>query len=380
MPRAAKLAPSKDLRRETLQKMLRHHTFSDEKAEMIALKLAYGEDSKLLTGYVNSLVYIDRIYPNHRPTQASYRWSTTNPPITNWPRACIEPACQQRLRELYGADRKYGYIEHSWTDTCWSVRDVLVCDDDEYMVSWDHDDIEGRIYALRFNYQEAIQAYRDGIDRHTITCCNIFGYRLPHDLRNPHSSIEDAEWRTTYNWQGKDTKARVLAKNFNHGSKFTETPMFVYMIKGIEQYGVDMRDLVELAKVYIASLGDVWTRKVALMREIQRRREARTLYGARRLFYSSDAETGREGLSHTISGTVSHYNNATLLKLWRAFGHDMRLMHNAHDGNKIAFKKAKVEMHYDSLEEFKQALKGVIERDITWNGKSLKMTAGIKVA
>jgi hypothetical protein len=193
----------------------------------------------------------------------------------------------------------------------------------------------------------------------------------PSNLKNPHTSAEDAEWRSKYNWQGKDTKQRVLAKNFNHGAKYTESFRFVHRIQGIEKYGVDVKSLESLAKRYIVSKGDSWQRKLAIMQAIRKERIARTLYGFRRIFFDSSAETGREGFSHMISGTVSDYNNETLKILESELGDSVRLLHNAHDGDKIAIKRCNV----PSLIE----LKKVIERSIDYEGRSLTMTAGIKL-
>ena len=95
-----------DLRRDTLRKLQ-----SKDKTGLIDLRLQYSEAHKLLTGYINKLVNVNRIYPHHLPTQASFRWSTLNPPITNWPRACVNPDCVS--------------TEHEWTEQCWSVRDIL---------------------------------------------------------------------------------------------------------------------------------------------------------------------------------------------------------------------------------------------------------------
>ncbi len=37
-----------------------------------------------------------------------------------------------------------------------------------------------------------------------------------------------------------------------------------------------------------------------------------------------------------ISGTVSDFNNETLIMIEERFGDAVRLLHNAHDGDKIA--------------------------------------------
>jgi len=356
-----------NLQRDTLRKLQKTNN-----NKLIPLKIEYSEKSKLLTGYINKLVNVNRIYPRHLPTQASFRWSTVDPPITNWPRQCVCATCPQE--------------EHEWGEECWSVRDILTCDSDEVLISWDHDNIEGKIHDLIVNDTVALKAHTEGLDLHTITCCSIFNYALPVNLHNPHTFCTCPQqnnardkvvcvhctWRSKYNWQGKDTKQRVLAKNFNHGSKYSKTYRFVHRIQGIEKYGVEKRHLESLAKAYIESKGESWKRKLSIMQQIQRSRISRTLYGGRRVFFDSSEETGREGFSHMISGTVSDYNNETLNILHVSLGNAVRLLHNAHDGDKVAVKK-------DSVPS-KAELAQMIERSIEYKGKSLIMTAGVKVS
>jgi DNA polymerase I-like protein with 3'-5' exonuclease and polymerase domains len=275
----------------------------------------------------------------------------------------------------------------------------MLPDTDEVLISWDHDNIEGRIHDLILNDTVALQAHKEGLDLHTITTCNIFGYALPPNLKNPHTYCDcdpvqkgtqndlvplplcvHCQWRKLYHWQGKDTKQRVLAKNFNHGSKYSRTYTFVHKIKGIEKYGVSRTHLEQLAKRYIESKGDSWQRKLDIMQDIQRKRIARTLYGGRRIFFDSSEETGREGFSHMISGTVSDYNNLTLINLHEALGkQNVRLLHNAHDGDKIAVKRQYIEAWFGSNAEFIDSIKPLIERDITYEGRTITLTAGVKV-
>lgn len=344
------------LQRSTLQKLT---NLPGIQGQLASLRLDYSFYSKLLTSYINKLTNINRVYPTHLPTQASFRWSTFNPSLTNWPRQCINQHCIQS--------------EHEWTDECWSLRDILSADDDEVMISWDHDNIEGKIHDIVVNDTESILAHANNQDLHTIRCCQMFGYAMPQNLVNPHTSQEDTAWRTKYNWQGKDTKQRVLAKNFNHGSKYTRTWRFVYRIPGVEAYGVSRDSLGSLARRYIASKKDSWQRKLDIMASIQRNRISRTLYGGRRVFFDSSEETGREGFSHMISGTASDYNNETLILIEKWLGDDVRLVQNAHDGDKICIKKC----IYN--EETIGKLKSIIERPITYEGRTLLMTAGMKV-
>lgn len=173
-----------------------------------------------------------------------------------------------------------------------------------------------------------------------------------------------------------------MAKNFNHGSKYTTTWRFVYKIPDIEKYGVSRDHLGKLAKRYIESKGESWQVKLDIMEKIRKDKIVRTLYGARRVFFDSGEETGREGFSHMVSGTVSDYNNETLILLEKKYGDNVRMLHNAHDGDKVAFKTNSI-IEWgnvsESINKFRDDLKQIIQRPITYRDRSLIMTAGIKV-
>lgn len=81
-----------------------------------------------------------------------------------------------------------------------------------------------------------------------------------------------------------------------------------------------------------------------------------------------------------ISGTVSDYNNVTIQKIDSWIGDSCILIHNAHDGDKFAIKKDWLDTHYGGdIDKFKGDLSDVIQRPISYQGRTLTMTAGIKV-
>jgi hypothetical protein len=371
------------LERSSLRKLAASKGASTLQKELASLRIAYSEDNRLLVNNIKTLIGKERIYPHHYPGQASGRTSTIDPPITNWPRNCVSELCRSRLHNLPDYQDRLDYIDHAWTDECWSIRDIQIPDEGEILLSHDHDNIEGRIHDLILGDEEALKAHEEGLDLHTITCCSIFQMELPQDLRNPHTSEVDAEWRVKHNWQGKDTRQRVLAKNFNHGSKYARNENFVTKIPGIEKYGVAYSDLKKLAKKYIVSKGEVWQRKLALMDSIRRTREARSLYGFRRLFFDSSEDTGKEGFSHMISATVSDYNNLSIALLSTWFGEAGRLAHNAHDGDKFFINRSFLQENYldkgMTIADFVEDYKAVIERPLEYQGRSVTLTASVKV-
>ena len=141
----------------------------------------------------------------------------------------------------------------------------------------------------------------------------------------------------------------------------------------IERYGADRKQLERLAKTYIEQKGEAWDRKLALMESIRRTRITRSLYGGRRVFFDSSQETAKEGFSHMISATVSDYNNETLILLERRYGDAVRLLHNAHDGDKIALKRDIVRTNI--VEELRE----IIERTVQYHLRTVTLTASVNV-
>lgn len=339
-----------NLRRDTLEKIHKAHP-----SKLIALRLEYSVKSKRLST-INKLAGLDRVYSRHLPTQKSFRWSTSDPAITNFERACINPHCPD--------------YEHEDTEECWGLRDIVLPDSNEVLVVWDHDNIEGRIHDLYLNDQDNLKAHRDNLDLHTITCCKMFHMDLPIDLRDPHGSDIDKGWRERYHWQGKDTQRRVMAKNLNHGSKYAKSKKYVHTIPNIEKYGLSRDELEQMAQDHMDLKKDIFQKKFAVMAEIKRTGIARNLYGARRLFYDKSEETEKEGFAFIISSTVSLFNNETIINM-KAQWPRARLIHNAHDGDKVCFPKDEV----PSLDELKQ----VIIRPMRWEGREVMLTAGVKI-
>lgn len=374
---------TKTLERSQLRKLAASKGATALQKELASLRIAYSEDHRLLVNNIKTLIGKKRIYPHHYPGQASGRTSTIDPPITNWPRNCVSELCRSRLHNLPGYEDRLDYIDHAWTQDCWSIRDIQIPDEGEVLISHDHDNIEGRIHDLILNDEEALKAHEEGLDLHTITCCQIFNWELPQNLKDPHGSSIDAAWRMQHAWRGKDTVQRWLAKAFNHGSKYARNENFVTKIPGIEKYGASYSGLKNLAKRYIQSKGYVWLRKLQLMDDIRHRREARSLYGFRRLFFDSSEDTGKEGFSHMISATVSDYNNLTIALLSEWFGASGRLAHNAHDGDKFFISRSFLAENYldkgMTTTDFVEDYKAVIERPLEYQGRSVTLTAGVKL-
>lgn len=142
------------------------------------LRLEFNE-AAVIQGYVKAVLGEERVYPRFLPTQASGRWSVSDPPLTNW-----TP----------------------------DIRNIIVPDPGFVWIAFDLDQIEAKIVAAFSHDRDDLDAFDKGHDLHTITACRMQGVPLPPNLKDPHQSPECTEWREKYKWQGKDDIRRVTAK------------------------------------------------------------------------------------------------------------------------------------------------------------------------
>ena len=328
--------------------------------QLASLRLEYSELSHTLNQYMKKMRDVERIYPRSLPTQASGRWSTIDPPLTNFPKHCISPECPQ------------GW--HEKRDTCWSLRDCLRPDEGTWWLDADLDAIEARIFALKVRDTGMIHAVRDGLDIHTATACHLFHLTSPWDLQDPHGSVVDTDWRSHVQWRGKDDSRRGIAKNFRYGTQYCLKPEAVLSIKDLEQFDLSREEILELAHRYWNLTAAQQTAKFAHMQRIKRDKVARTLYGSRRIFFEGSDDTAKQGFNHEIQGTVVDYMNHVILTIadrWPA----SYLVHNAHDGIKVAFP---ADADHTS-EVLVPQVKAVIEGQLCLDDLTVPVTATCKV-
>jgi len=227
----------------------------------------------------------ERVYPNLLPTQASGRWSVTDPPKVTEPHPFQE--------------------------------DVVLPDPGTVWICWDLDAIEGKIVAAYSNDYEDLDAYDKGHDIHTITSCRMFGDPLPSNLVNPHTSPEDAQWRLERNWQGKDDKRRGLAKVrycVFYGRDHTAAEDSAYAAEFVKQGG-DRRELVEAARLFLRSKPNLVACKKEWWEICASASEARTMFGRRRRLFGDKWTRSKEGWNHMVQGAVTDMVNISIIEL-----------------------------------------------------------------
>jgi DNA polymerase I-like protein with 3'-5' exonuclease and polymerase domains len=383
---------TKSISRDALLSLLQKDKVQGVQKELIDLRLQYSQIHTLRDTFLESLTHTQRIYPVILPTQASGRWSYIQPPLSGFPKKCINPACSQGL--------------HEKTPLCWSVQDCLRPDKDTFWIHHDLDAVEHRIYALLLGWETRIQELTRGVDIHTPVACILFNLPLPRNLYNPHTSPEDIEWRKLVHWGGKDDGRRTIGKNMTYGSqyfyvsldkkgtyrpktpyrvyqKLIYNPMFVYSIPNIESFRIQDTDgqpttpnYINLAIQFVESNIEIQKRKAVEMEKIRKDKIARTLYGGRRLFYFQNQHTAKEGFNHRIQGTVASYINESCVLLQDEFPSSY-IVHNKHDSLIWAFvyESTTEQGRKEEEDQILERVKDLTQRELVYEYKSVPITA-----
>jgi DNA polymerase I-like protein with 3'-5' exonuclease and polymerase domains len=371
--------------KDKLKEILTKGDVSEIERRMAELRLNYSEVTTLLNPFVSKISNLNRIYPQVRPTQKTGRYSTTNPPLTNFPKKCINPQCPTE--------------RHRKTKDCWSLRDVIMPDEGEFWYDGDADAIEARIYALVLQWEERLDEFANNLDIHTPVTCALFNLPLPYDLKDPHGICDcksnkgnrqeiccHCQWREQVKWQGKDDKRRTVGKNLIYGGNYfyvevskrnirppncsykdlIYNPEFVLGIPNIHEQGLVKEELISLAHAFFKSNYDAQYRKAVKMEEIRKSKISRNLYGARRVFWQSTRETAKEGFNQSIQSTVADYMNETEIAFDKAWP-DSTYVHNAHDGIKWSFL-------IKDEREVKELLPSLLERELSYENYKVKIT------
>ena len=295
--------------------------------------------------YVEPLVGQSVVYPHMLPTQASGRWSTSDPPKVNFP--------DDKKADLLG-------LPH--------LRSVFIPHPGTWWLKWDHDAIEAKLAAAYSGDQEDLEAFRLGYDIHTITACRMFKLPLPPNLRNPDAP-ECEEWRARVSWQGsKGDRRRHLAKTARYALSYGSNENSILNAAGIEQLGLTQAELLNFARVYLETKPALVAWKSRVWSRCAQERMARTFMGRRRMLYGEGLVMAREGLNHEIQGSVADINNTNLVAIEAAYP-EMRVITNAHDGNEVSFPVI------NRVNEVDAVVRTIVEREWDINDSKIKFYA-----
>jgi DNA polymerase-1 len=305
-------------------------------SEVLEARLEYAEATQLLTHYILPMTQVQRVHPTHLPTQASLRWSTTDPPLTNFPS---------------------------------SIRDVVGPDPGWKWICWDFDAIEAKLAAAYSGDEEDLAHFRQGHDIHTITACQALGMDLPPTLTKAlHGDDASAKWRARYQWEGDEDKRRRLYKTARYALAYGMDENAILQAKGVEELGVTRAELLATGRAYLKSKPKLRAWKEQVWTECIRTGHSRTFLGAKRLLLGDTREQMKIGLNHMIQGAVSGILNLTLIRIFTAFP-DAILAYTSHDAAKIA-----VPQDHAILEPVRQ----IVEADWDIGGHRLRLTGSWK--
>lgn len=245
---------------------------------------------------------VDRIYPTfHIHAQKTGRWSTSDPPLAQLPKA---------------------------------LRNIIIPDTGHVWFHWDWSGIELHFLEAHSDSDILKAAHNEGMDIHTWTTCVMFGYEFPPNLKDPHKSPDCVAWRLKYEWKGKDDPRRTFAKSARYemnygGTGNTAAEKAIRMGLSKDQVKVALGRLLTADVKYFT-----WRNKIEEI--VRKTRVLRTFMGRPRRFLGVSKTSKkvppkvvREALDYQMQGGVSDVFNTvavqihTLLKWLFVYGmHD----------------------------------------------------------
>lgn len=267
---------------------------------VVRARLQFAKHNQILTHYIQKMVGADRIFPDIKPTQASGRWSTSDPPLANFP---------ERIRDVVMPDPGWSWLGFDWHA------------------------IEAKIIAAESGDQEDLAAFRNGYDLHTMTMCRMYGFPLPPDLHGPEQP-DNAGWRQMVQWKPKDRR-RHLAKTARYSLQYALDERGILEAKGVEELGLTREAMLEVGRTYLQSKPIQMAWKHGVWDDCLARRISRTsLLGRRRKLYGSKDDIKKQGVNHRVQGTVVDMMVIVLLDLFSQA--PFRLVLQTHDGVLLA--------------------------------------------
>ena len=284
--------------------------------------------------YVASLVGVDRVYPSFLPTQASGRWSITDPPLINFP-------------DDAKADKRG--LPH--------LRRLLYPDPGTWWLCWDWDALHAKFIALAAGEENDIGAFLDATrDLHSETASAMFRLNL-----SPTTHL------------GKGDRRRHLAKTVRYAlCNSAPGPKEAYGVleaKEVEEQGLTLQDLLKAAKLYIAAKPKYsqWKREYASQAIAQG--VSRSLEGRPRPLYGPNwNEKAKAAISHFLQGTEVDKMEQCVIDICNEYP-DVSLVYPTHDAVKLEVSETR------DPRIFAEAVRPIVEAPITINGRSLPLTA-----
>lgn len=280
----------------------------------------------------------DRIYPNFAiHAQKTGRWSTSEPPLAQLPA---------------------------------SLRTLTIPDPGWIRISWDWSAIEPRLLQALCRSSLLKKSFDENFDLHTWTVCFMFGWEFPVNLVDPHRSPECAEWRTKYNWKGKDDPRRVFAKQARYELYYGGTGSNA--AGAAAGFGLSQTELKKALQNLATSDPDYFAWRTRMEAQIRQTKVTRTFMGRIRRHLASGQAAMREGINQPMQGGVSDIFNTCAVTIYRQLP-QFRWAWGMHDSQKWDIQKE----HFTRA--VFQQLRAIVERPYMINGQETAFPADFEL-
>jgi DNA polymerase I-like protein with 3'-5' exonuclease and polymerase domains len=291
---------------------------------------------------VNDLVEV--VYPTFNiHSQKNARWSTTDPPLAQLPE---------------------------------QLRGILIPQPGHLIVSWDWKGIELRILQAESHSKLLERVHNDGVDLHTWTCCEMFGWAHPPNLADPNHAPENAAWRVQYNWQGAGDKRRVFAKSARYEMNYGGVGATAAR-RGV-QLGLNASEVQKALSRLLTADRDYFLWRSGIERQVKQSRIVRTFCGRPRRFLGI-AHDGRvtpkvvrEALDYPMQAAVSDIFNLTVVAISEKYDF-MTLLWGMHDSQYWELPRERY------AKQLMAELHDIVEREWDVKGYPIRFPADFKV-
>ena len=214
-------------------------------------------------------------------------------------------------------------------------RDIIRPEADCLWIKWDWSSVEPRLLEALCGSVILKRSFDEGIDLHTWTVCEIFGYPQPADLVNPHKckceakDCEHQRWRELVAWKGKEDPRRVFAKTGRYEVWYGGTGSNA--ASAAARFGLDRRLLKQAVQKLASSDSDYYRWRCEVEAEVKRTRLIRSWGGRPRRLLGQGSGVIREALNHPMQAGVSDIYNLTIIQLEEVYGQTIDFVFGMHD-------------------------------------------------
>lgn len=350
MPKARKKPTAVDS--DTLRQLLGQGV----KSHVLQARLDY-MDVEGVARYVRIMRGQKRVNPRMLPTQLDGRWSTSDPPLVNFP-------AWLRGGTKLGPDGK----PHT-------PPPVIIPDPGTWWLSWDWNALHARIAVAYSGDPVDTEAFNNEWDVHTLTACGMWGIPLPPvRTKTLHNDPSCEAWRQYWSppWQGDDDRRRRLAKMMRYATLLGKDERSALESKDVEKEGLTRQEILQFAKQYLAAKPHLVACKQKHFALCAESGESRTFMGRRRRLFGDWWDRAKEGWAHKLQGGEADMMATCLIAAHQMFT-DTWLILNSHDGAILGFPES-----YDPGRT-KESLSRVVEQAWMIEGVPIKTSADWKV-